>query len=84
MSEAIRVGVMGLGEAGALIAEGLREARAQVTGFDPAVSEHPTITVVESVEAVVDGALVVLSLNSSTASVKVASQVAPLLAPGAG
>lgn len=83
MSEAIRVGIVGLGEAGALIAEGLRVAGVQVTGFDPDVSEHPTINVAASVDEVVDGAVIVLSLNSSTASVKVASQVAPLLEPGA-
>ncbi len=83
MSEAIRVGVIGLGEAGALIAEGLRAAGARVTGFDPAVSQHPTIEVLNDIHAVVDRAQVILSLNSSTASLKVAEQVAPLLASGA-
>lgn len=83
MSDGVRIGVVGLGEAGSLIASGLVEAGATVVGFDPAVTTHGTVPLADSMASVVDGADIVLSLNSSTASAKVAEQVAPLLARGA-
>jgi 3-hydroxyisobutyrate dehydrogenase-like beta-hydroxyacid dehydrogenase len=83
MSEAIRIGVIGLGEAGSLIAGGLQAAGAQVTGFDPASPADPPVPVAEDVAGAVTGAGLVISINSSTVSRKVAEQVAPLLEPGA-
>ncbi len=83
MSEAVRIGVIGLGEAGSLIASGLQAAGAQVTGFDPVVTEHPTVDVATSVDLAVANAHVVISINSSIASLRVAEQVAALIAPGA-
>jgi 3-hydroxyisobutyrate dehydrogenase-like beta-hydroxyacid dehydrogenase len=83
MGEAIRIGVIGLGEAGSLIADGLVAAGAQVLGYDPAVQDHRTIPLAASVEAAVADAAVVISINSATVSQRVAEQVAPLLAPDA-
>ncbi|NHF64126.1 NAD(P)-dependent oxidoreductase [Microcella pacifica] len=83
MSDRVRVGVVGLGEAGSLIATGLLKAGAQVVGFDPAVTSHASVPLADSLPTVVTEADIVLSLNSSTASLKVAEQVAPLLESGA-
>lgn len=83
MSNGVRVGVVGLGEAGSVIAAGLLEAGVQIVGFDPAVTTHATVPLADSVRSVVEGADIVMSLNSSTASVTVAEQVAPLLQSGA-
>jgi putative dehydrogenase len=82
MSEAIRIGVIGLGEAGSLIAAGLQAAGAQVVGYDPAKPADAPVTVVESAAAAVSGADLVISINSSTAARKVAEEVAPLLDAG--
>lgn len=82
MSESIRIGVIGLGEAGSLIAGGLRAAGAQVVGFDPANPANPPVPIVGSVADAVVGADLIISINSSTASRKVAEQVAPMLEPG--
>lgn len=78
----VRIAVIGLGEAGGLIAGGLAAAGADVIGFDPANPPTPPVPVAESVEAVVTGADLVISINSSTVSRKVAEQVAPLLESG--
>lgn len=83
MGEALRIGVIGLGEAGSLIADGLVAAGARVTGFDPAVQEHPSIRLASSAEEAVAEAAVVISINSSTVSARVAEQVVPALKPGA-
>jgi putative dehydrogenase len=78
----VRIAVIGLGEAGGLIAGGLAAAGADVIGFDPANPPAPPVPVAESVEAAVAGADLVISINSSTVSRKVAEQVAPLLENG--
>lgn len=82
MSKAIRIGVIGLGEAGSLIAGGLKAAGAEVIGYDPANPANPPVPVAGTVAEAVAGADLVISINSSTASKKVAEQVAPLLEPG--
>ncbi len=82
MSVSVRIGVIGLGEAGSLIAGGLQAAGALVVGFDPVVPANPPVPLAEDVAAAVAGADVVISINSSTAARKVAEQVAPLLEPG--
>ncbi len=79
----MRIAVIGLGEAGSLIAGGLRTAGLDVVGFDLAVPQNPTVPVAETVEDAVAGADLVISINSSTVSVSVAQQIAPLLKPGA-
>lgn len=83
MSEAIRVAVIGLGEAGYLIAGGLVRAGLDVVGFDSAEIQNPPVPIVGEVEDAVAGADLVISINSSTVSVSVAQQIAPLLNPGA-
>src|SRR5664279_2416401 len=81
MSTTTRVAIIGLGEAGGLIAAGLSAAGADVVGFDPAPPETPPVPVATDVTEAVTGADVVISINSSTVSRKVAEQVAPLLGP---
>ena len=83
MTTAMRIAAIGLGEAGSLIAGGLRTAGLDVVGFDLAVPQNPTVPVAETVEDAVAGADLVISINSSTVSVSVAQQIAPLLKPGA-
>ncbi len=82
MSSRVRIGVIGLGEAGSLIAAGLQAAGADVIGFDAVVPETPPVPLAPDVAAVVTGADIVISINSSTAAKKVAEQVAPLLGAG--
>ena len=82
MSTDTRVAVIGLGEAGGLIAGGLSAAGADVIGFDVAPPLAAPVPVADSVATAVTGADVVISINSSIVSRKVAQQVAPLLAPG--
>lgn len=62
-----RVAVLGLGEAGGRIARDLREAGAEVSGFDPAVAGGAP-----DVAGAVEGADVVLSLNSAAVARRVA------------
>jgi 3-hydroxyisobutyrate dehydrogenase-like beta-hydroxyacid dehydrogenase len=83
MSDKVRIGVIGLGEAGSLIAGGLSAAGAEVVGFDPVTPANSPVPLAPDVAAAVAGADIVISINSSTASRKVAEQVAPLLEPGA-
>ena len=79
----MKIAVIGLGEAGSLIAAGLKKAGASVIGFDPANPKNPPVPVAPTaVEAVAD-ADIVLSINSSTVSVRVAEGVATALKPGA-
>lgn len=79
----VRIGIIGLGEAGSLIAAGLQAAGADVIGFDPVVPAAPPVPLAEDAAAAVDGADIVISINSSTAARKVAEQVAPLIGAGA-
>ncbi len=83
MSDTTRIAVIGLEEAGGLIAGGLAAAGADVIGFDPAKPSDPPVAVAESAEAAVAGADVVISINSSTVSRRVTEQLAPALDPGA-
>jgi L-threonate 2-dehydrogenase len=82
MSPATRIAIIGLGEAGGLIAGGLAAAGADVIGFDPASPPNPPVAVADSAEAAVAGAHIVISINSSTVSRRVAEQLAPALDPG--
>ena len=79
----VRIAVIGLGEAGSLIAGGLRAAGAEVVGFDPVQPTEPVVPLAESAADAVAGADLVISINSSTVARRVAQDAAPLLAPGA-
>ena len=83
MSASVKIAVIGLGEAGSLIAGGLKAAGAEVIGFDPAKPKNPPVLTAASAEEAVATADIVLSINSSTVSVKVAESLAAALKPGA-
>lgn len=63
------IAVLGLGEAGSLIARDLVAAGAVVRGYDPAVSAPAGITDTGSEAEAAEGADLVLSVNSSKAAV---------------
>jgi 3-hydroxyisobutyrate dehydrogenase-like beta-hydroxyacid dehydrogenase len=69
-----RVAVLGLGEAGGRIARDLREAGAEVSGFDPAVADSAP-----DARSAVAGADLVLSLNSAAVAQTVAESALPAL-----
>lgn len=75
----LRIAVIGHGEAGSLIAGGLQAAGADVIGYDRITPEHPTTPLAETLEEAVQGAQLVLSINSAVAALSVATSVAPLL-----
>jgi 3-hydroxyisobutyrate dehydrogenase-like beta-hydroxyacid dehydrogenase len=78
------VAVLGLGEAGSLIAGDLAEAGATVRGWDPARPTGPAgVSVASNAHEAVRGAEVVLSVNSAAAALEAARSVAGALAPGA-
>jgi len=79
----MKLTVLGLGEAGSLIAKGLAAQGVEVVGFDPIKQKNPVVEVFETAEEAVANADVVFSLNSATVSIKVAQQVAAHLKPGA-
>jgi 3-hydroxyisobutyrate dehydrogenase-like beta-hydroxyacid dehydrogenase len=83
MTSSLKIAVIGLGEAGGLIARGLKEQGANVIGFDAAKIRNSPVPVAESIEEAVLGAKIIISLNSSSASIKVAQQVASILEAGA-
>jgi len=63
------IAVLGLGEAGSLIASDLLAAGAAVRGYDPAVAAAPGITDTGSEAEAAQGADLVLSVNSAKAAV---------------
>jgi L-threonate 2-dehydrogenase len=79
----MKLAVLGLGEAGSLIAKGLADQGVEVIGFDPAKPKFAPVPMVPTAEEAVADADVVFSINSSNASIKVAQTVAPHLKPGA-
>ena len=79
----MKLTVLGLGEAGSLIAKGLSEQGIEVVGFDPAKPKQPVVELRETAELAVADADVVFSINSATVSIKLAQQVAAHLKPGA-
>lgn len=74
----MQVAVLGLGEAGARLAEDLVEAGCTVRGWDPARASET-----ESAGAAVRGADVVLSVNSASVAIEAAAGVAGELRSGA-
>jgi putative dehydrogenase len=83
MSPSPRIAVIGLGEAGSRIAAGLRAAGADIVGFDIRSLEEPPVTAAAYALEAASGADVVLSITSAMAAVRVASEIAPVLSPGA-
>lgn len=80
----MRVAVLGLGEAGAIYAQGLAERGADVVGFDPRAPGTPAgVSRASSVGDAVDGAAVVLSLVGASAADEVLGEALPRMATGA-
>lgn len=85
MVEKPTIAVLGLGEAGGAFARDLVAAGAVVRGYDPAVSAAGEGIVATTREAdAVNGADLVLSVNSSAAAVEALRAGIDALAPGAG
>jgi 3-hydroxyisobutyrate dehydrogenase-like beta-hydroxyacid dehydrogenase len=82
VTDAVAVAVLGLGEAGTAIAGDLIEAGARVAGFDPRAGAGDGLPRAESAEAAVQGAELVLSLNSAEAALFAARSVASSLRDG--
>lgn len=79
-----KVAVVGLGEAGALYARGLRNCGFEVTGYDPfATLDDAGITQCERLEDALDGVDLVITLVGATAAQRVTEQVLGFLKPGA-
>ncbi len=75
--------VLGLGEAGSLIARDLVRGGAVVRGWDPDLhGDLSEIPLAPSFAAAVEGARVVLSVNWASVAVDVAREALPLLRPG--
>jgi 3-hydroxyisobutyrate dehydrogenase-like beta-hydroxyacid dehydrogenase len=76
--------VLGLGEAGSLIAADLAEAGATVRAWDPARPDSPAgVAVAGDAREAVRDAGIVLSVNSAAAALEAAASVAGELEPGA-
>ncbi|MGD0247226.1 MAG: DUF1932 domain-containing protein [Streptosporangiaceae bacterium] len=76
------IAVLGLGEAGSLIARDLVAAGAAVRGFDPRVPAPAGVTVTGSDAEAVTGAGLVLSVNSADEAVAAFTASIDALAPG--
>jgi regulator of RNase E activity RraA/3-hydroxyisobutyrate dehydrogenase-like beta-hydroxyacid dehydrogenase len=80
----MRVGILGLGEAGALYASGFAESGWSVAGYDPGdVPTPPGVLRAGSVAEAVDEADLVLGLTGAKAAAAVAAEAAPHLRAGA-
>ena len=77
------IAVLGLGEAGSVIARDLVAAGAVVRGYDPAVAAEPGITDTPGEAEAARGADLVLSVNSAKAAVDAFRAGRPGLRPGA-
>jgi 3-hydroxyisobutyrate dehydrogenase-like beta-hydroxyacid dehydrogenase len=77
------IAVLGLGEAGSLIARDLLLAGAQVRGYDPAVAAAEGITGTDSEAEAARGADLVLSVNSAKAAIDAFRAGRPGLRPDA-
>lgn len=77
------IAVLGLGEAGSLIAADLVAAGAIVRGHDPEVAAPAGVLAADSDAAAVDGAAIVLSVNSAADATDALRDALPALATGA-
>lgn len=82
MTQVPSVAVLGLGEAGATIAGDLVASGARVVGFDPRADASAAVPRAESPAEAVQGADVVLSVNSADAAIFAARSVVDALAAG--
>jgi 3-hydroxyisobutyrate dehydrogenase-like beta-hydroxyacid dehydrogenase len=82
MGGRITVAVLGLGEAGGLIARDLVAAGATVRGFDPRVAAPPGVHPASDDGDACRGADVVLSVNSAADAIEALEQGLPGCAPG--
>ena len=82
MSRALCVAVLGLGEAGSEIGRDLVAAGAVVRGYDPVVAAAADVVACTSEADAVEGAALVLSVNSASDAVRAARSGAPALAAG--
>ena len=78
--QAATVTVLGLGEAGSVIARDLVAAGAHVRGFDPVQPAPEGIEAAPDASAAAASADVVLSINSASVALEAAETVAPVLA----
>jgi 3-hydroxyisobutyrate dehydrogenase-like beta-hydroxyacid dehydrogenase len=82
--DALRVGVLGLGEAGSAFASGIAARTGEVRGFDPAeVAVPPGVSVVDSPAEAVAGAGVVIAFTHAAQAMEAAESAAGYLRPGA-
>jgi 3-hydroxyisobutyrate dehydrogenase-like beta-hydroxyacid dehydrogenase len=87
---ATRIGIIGLGEAGAAIAIGLRNESVQVSGFEarmhlPEVAEKVNalgITVCENLEELAQKSDLILCLTHAKFAVEIAKEISPYLIEG--
>ncbi|MCS6867693.1 NAD(P)-dependent oxidoreductase [Thermus sp.] len=83
MARRLRVGVLGLGEAGSEIAKDLLQAGAEVVGYDP-LPEKGVLGIwrTGSEAEAAKGVDLVLSVNWARVALEVVQRVAPVLRPG--
>ncbi len=79
----MHIAVLGLGEAGSHFANGLALLGAKVTGWDPAPNRALAkgVIMAKSNAAAAQGADIILSVNLSSASEGIATEVQPVLTP---
>ncbi len=79
----LQIAVLGIGEAGGAIAGDLAAQSVEVSCWDPAVDEPPPgIRAAGDARGAAGGADAILSVNSASAALDVAREVAPVLEPG--
>jgi 3-hydroxyisobutyrate dehydrogenase-like beta-hydroxyacid dehydrogenase len=81
VSAAPTIAMLGLGEAGGVIAADLVAAHARVLGFDPAQQAPDGVEPAADASAAVAAADIVLSVNTAAVALEVAETVAPALPP---
>lgn len=79
----LTVAVIGLGEAGTMLAGALLSGGATVVGYDSKPPANPSVPLAQTIDEAVQDADLVISVNTSTAAYRVAQQVAPHLKNGA-
>jgi 3-hydroxyisobutyrate dehydrogenase-like beta-hydroxyacid dehydrogenase len=78
----LRIAVLGLGEAGGLVAYDLLAAGADVTGYDPRIASHPHVRTVGGEACAARGCDVVLALTAAKDAPTALRNALPGLAPG--
>jgi 3-hydroxyisobutyrate dehydrogenase-like beta-hydroxyacid dehydrogenase len=80
----LRIGVLGLGEAGSIFASGLAASAGEVRGFDPADVAAPAgVSMTGSPARAVTGADVVVALTHAAQAREAAGSAVPHMTPGA-